>query len=101
MPKRKSPLPAEASFELSGQSFQADIAALKAFLLAHTQSGVSISAKLLRRADSRLFQYLIAATQSWRARGLTLTMVELPPAMESDLENLGILPDMIIRKAIP
>lgn len=86
-------------FVLGGQSFQSDIAALQAFLLANTHTALCISARNLARVDSRLFQYLIAATASWRGRGLTLEIADLPSAITAHFENLGISPEMIIRKS--
>jgi anti-anti-sigma regulatory factor len=92
--------PSEPQFSLTGQSFQSEIAALQDFLLSNLQSSVSISAKALTRSDSRLLQYLIAATANWRERGLALEVADLPSAFEAHFANLGISAEMIIRKSV-
>lgn len=88
------------TFALGARSFQVEVQGLQNFLLANMQRSVCISAGNLTRSDSRLFQYLIAATQSWRERGLTLEVADFPPPFDTHLAILGIEPGMIIRKPL-
>lgn len=87
-------------FALGSQHFQTEVLGLQEFLIANSQRSVCISAANLSRSDARLFQYLIAATQSWRDRGLTLEVADLPPSFDTHLAILGIEPGMIIRKPL-
>ncbi len=89
-----------AMFTLSGQPFLTEITPLQDFLRANSQISVCLSAANLTKGDSFLFQYLIAAATRWRTRGLALEIVNVPPALETHFENLGISPDTIIRKSV-
>ncbi len=75
-------------------SFDEDTA-LKVFLRENTASPVEICAQNLRKVDSLLFQYLIAASQKWRSQGLSFTVTNLSPEVGRALNLMGIHTDIL------
>lgn len=63
---------------------------LKVFLREHTTDAIEINGQNLRRIDSLLLQYLIAAARCWRNNGLSFELSHLPAALGDDLNLLGI-----------
>jgi len=63
---------------------------LKVFLREHKGSSVEINAQNLRKIDSLLLQYLIAAARVWLANGQSFALTHVPGAMGNDLTLLGI-----------
>ena len=70
-------------------SFDEDTA-LKVFLRENTELPVEICAQNLRKVDSLLLQYLIAASKTWRGKGLSFSVTNLPPEVGHTLNLLGI-----------
>jgi anti-anti-sigma regulatory factor len=63
---------------------------LKVFLREHKTSPVEINAMNLRKVDSLLLQYLIAAARVWQSNGLGFEITHLPQSLGDDLNLLGI-----------
>lgn len=63
---------------------------LKVFLRENTDSSIEIVARNLRRADSLLMQFLIAASRKWQGAGLTFSVTQVPADVASALNLLGI-----------
>jgi len=70
-------------------SFDEDTA-LKVFLRENIDLPVEICAQNLRKVDSLLLQYLIAASQKWRGKGLSFSLTNLSPEVGNALNLLGI-----------
>lgn len=70
-------------------SFDEDTA-LKVFLRENINLPVEICAQNLRKVDSLLLQYLIAASQKWRGKGLSFSLTNLSPEVGNTLNLLGI-----------
>ena len=70
-------------------SFDEDTA-LKVFLRENTDLPVEICAQNLRKVDSLLLQYLIAASLKWRSKGLDFSLTNLSPEVGTTLNLLGI-----------
>lgn len=69
--------------------------AIAAFLHAHRNRPVEVSARALRRIDSLLLQFLIVAAADWRARGLPFRLTGLSPSQADLLALLGIGPGIL------
>ena len=63
---------------------------LKVFLRNSVTESVEISGRNLRRIDSLLLQYLIAAAQSWRNAGLGFCLTDVPKEVGDALTLLGV-----------
>lgn len=63
---------------------------LKVFLRANQDAHVQIIASNLRKVDSLLLQYLIAAARAWAERQLTLELIHVPSDVGDCLTQLGI-----------
>ena len=63
---------------------------LKVFLRENQGAPVEISAANLRKIDSLLLQYLIAASRAWAARGLTFEIIQVPNDLNETFLQLGI-----------
>ena len=68
---------------------------LKVFLRENTDLSVEICAQNLRKVDSLLLQYLIAASQKWRSKGLSFSLTNLSPQVGNSLNLLGIHEDIL------
>lgn len=63
---------------------------LKVFLAANQAASVEIIAANLRKIDSLLMQYLIAASRAWLLRGLSFEVTEVPGEIGDAMTQLGI-----------
>ncbi len=63
---------------------------LKVFLSNSVGDPVEISMRNLRRIDSLLLQYLIAASRRWRNAGLAFCLTEVPRDVGDALTLLGV-----------
>jgi len=63
---------------------------LHAFLLAHPQAPVRLSAAALRRLDARLIEYLIAVAREWANRGTAFVLCDLAPPQAKILTLIGV-----------
>lgn len=70
-------------------SFDEDTA-LKVFLRENAAVNIEISAQNLRRIDSLLVQYLIAAARAWAAKGLKFELTNLQSELGQALDRLGV-----------
>lgn len=68
---------------------------LHAFLVAHAEAPVRLSAVGLRRLDTRLIEYLIAVARDWAARGQAFALGDLAPAQAKALVRIGVTPDIL------
>lgn len=68
---------------------------LRVFLTANAEANVEIAAPNLRRIDSLFIQYLIAAAQSWAAKGLILEVTGLRAELAKSMELLGVRPEIL------
>jgi len=75
-------------------AFDEDIS-LKVFLRENTDSSIDLNAQNLRKIDSLLVQYLIAAAKAWQAKNLNLHLSQVPPALGDDLVRLGVEPQTL------
>lgn len=75
-------------------SFDEDTA-LKVFLRENSDYSVEICAQNLRKVDSLLLQYLIAASRKWRGKGLNLFLTNLSPEVGNTLNLLGIRDEIL------
>lgn len=66
---------------------------LAAFLQANRAHPVRLQAQALSAPDTRLLQYLVAATQDWRARGIAFEVTGVAPRLSADLERIGLTAD--------
>lgn len=71
---------------------------LHAFLLAHAEAPVRLSAAGLRRLDTRLIEYLIAVARDWAARGQGFTLGDLAPAQAAALLRIGVTAEILPRQ---
>jgi anti-anti-sigma regulatory factor len=72
---------------------------LRVFLADNLESNIEISATNLRRIDSLFIQYLIAAAQSWTAKGLAFQVTGLRSELTQSMELLGVRPEILIWSA--
>ncbi len=70
-------------------SFDEDIA-LKVFLRDSVGCHVEISAQNLRKIDTLLAQYLIAAAKHWKESGFDFELLQVPPDVCEAMLLLGI-----------
>lgn len=63
---------------------------LKVFLRENQSESVQIVTANLRKIDSLLLQYLIAATRSWSARGLSFELTHVPSDIGDAMTQLGL-----------
>lgn len=75
-------------------SFDEDTS-LKVFLHDNRDANVEILGQNLRRIDSLLVQYFIAAARSWAAKGLTFEVSGLRADLAQSLELLGVRKDIL------
>lgn len=68
---------------------------LRVFLQENSDQNVMISAQNLRRIDSLLVQYLIAAARRWMGRGLSFQVVYLRGELAQSIALLGVTPDLL------
>lgn len=68
---------------------------LRVFLTENAEANIEISAPNLRRIDSLFIQYLIAAAQSWAAKGLSLEVTGLRTELAKSMELLGVRPEIL------
>ena len=68
---------------------------LRAFLTENRQANVEIAAPNLRRIDTLFIQYLIAAAQSWGAKGLRFEVTGLRAELARSMELLGVRSDIL------
>jgi anti-anti-sigma regulatory factor len=68
---------------------------LRVFLQENSDRKVMISAQNLRRIDSLLVQYLIAAARRWMGRGLSFQVIHLRAELARSLALLGVTPDLL------
>ena len=76
-----------------------DDTTLRAFLADNLTTNVEISASNLRRIDSLFVQYMIAAAQSWAARGLTFEVTGLQTDVAQAMKLLGVRPEILVWRA--
>lgn len=67
---------------------------LRVFLTENAEANIEIAAPNLRRIDSLFIQYLIAAAQSWAAKGLQLEVTGLRTELAQSMELLGVRPEI-------
>lgn len=79
-------------------SFDEDTS-LRAFLADNLTTNVEISASNLSRIDSLFVQYLIAAAQSWAARGLAFEVTGLQTELAQAMKLLGVRPEILVWRA--
>ncbi len=75
-------------------SFDEDIS-LRVFLTENAEANIEISAPNLRRIDSLFIQFLIAASQSWAAKGLQFEVTGLRAELGKSMELLGVRPEIL------
>ena len=75
-------------------SFDEDTS-LRVFLQENSDQNVMISAQNLRRIDSLLVQYIIAAARRWGGRGLAFQVTQLRAELAQSLTILGVTPDLL------
>jgi anti-anti-sigma regulatory factor len=63
---------------------------LKVFLGANQAAHIEINAANLRKMDSLLMQYLIAANRAWAQRALTFEITNVPSDIADSMTQLGI-----------
>ena len=68
---------------------------LRAFLTEHKEANIEIAALNLRRIDSLLIQYLIAAAKSWGAKGLRFEVTGLRTELARSMQLLGVRPNIL------
>ena len=68
---------------------------LHAFLLAHLQAPVRLSAATLRRLDMQLIEYLIAVARDWANRGTGFLLCDLAPPQAKTLTLIGVTPALL------
>ena len=68
---------------------------LRVFLAENLEAHVEIAAPTLRRIDSLFIQYLIAAAQSWAAKGLRFEVTGLRAEIAQSMELLGVRPEIL------
>jgi|LauGreSuBDMM15SN_2_FD.fasta_scaffold155128_2 anti-anti-sigma regulatory factor len=68
---------------------------LRVFLTENAEANIEIAAPNLRRIDSLFIQYLIAAAQSWAAKGLQLEVTGLRTELAQSMELLGVRPEIL------
>ena len=68
---------------------------LRVFLQENSDRKVMISAQNLRRIDSLLVQYLIAAARRWAGRGLSFQVIHLRAELARSIALLGVTSDLL------
>lgn len=68
---------------------------LRVFLTENAETNIEIAAPNLRRIDTLFIQYLIAAAQSWAAKGLNIEVTGLRPELTQSMEMLGVRPEIL------
>jgi len=68
---------------------------LHAFLLAHPQAPVRLSAATLRRLDMQLVEYLIAVARDWATRETGFVLCDLAPPQAKILTLIGVTPALL------
>lgn len=63
---------------------------LKVFLCDNHSANVQINVGNLRKIDSLLLQYLIAANRAWTKRNLTMEITHVPSDIGDTMTQLGV-----------
>ena len=84
-------------FHLPDRTNGAPDAGLLEFLRSNSGLPVRISARDVRRLDTRLLQLLLSAARAWQDRQLDFRLCDVPDALEHTLGQLGVQPGMLHR----
>jgi len=84
------------TFELPERSALDPALGLVAFLKANRTHPVRLQAQAITAVDTRLLQYLIAASRDWQGRGLDFVMTGVSPRVEAEFARIGLTTDHLI-----
>lgn len=66
---------------------------LAAFLRAHCTDPVRLQIQAVTAIDTRLLQYVIAASRDWKARGLDFEVAGVSPRLAAEFGRIGLTSD--------
>ncbi len=85
------PMPNETKIYVIPERFTFDEdTSLKVFLRESTDCSIEIVAQNLRKTDSLLMQFLIAAARKWRGAGLDFGVSQVPAEIAAAMQLLGV-----------